>query len=240
MFTYYAYLLVMQMVWETLEEKSSTLLPLSLSYEDPYNSKIRPVQTKPSLIHYVGSHMNTASMVVKVVSFLLFVVVLMEMLLQIPPNHVKVLDHPDLQDGFGSTWNSDVLAKIISKEIDMQSIDLIITFDNYGVSGHCNHRDVHQGVIRSLHEESMRNVEVWELVSTNILRKYSGAIDIWLSIFFAKYQGHPDFQLKCLLNENPRKTYAAMAQHKSQWIWFRKLFVAFSSYTYVNTLKKIK
>jgi hypothetical protein len=22
----------------------------------------------------------------------------------------------------------------------------IITFDNYGVSGHCNHRDVHYGV----------------------------------------------------------------------------------------------
>ena len=74
----------------------------------------------------------------------------------------------------------------------------IITFDNYGVSGHCNHCDVHRGVrsvdldlfvlslracicwfcfyeiwilvllCRKLLQNSSQQVEAWELVSYNI------------------------------------------------------------------------
>ncbi|KZV58261.1 N-acetylglucosaminyl-phosphatidylinositol de-N-acetylase-like, partial [Dorcoceras hygrometricum] len=112
----------------------------------------------------------------------------------------------------------------------------IITFDDYGVSGHCNHRDVHQGVRKFFHNNSERHIEVWELVSTGMARKYSGAVDVWLSIIFSRCQQNGKSQ--CLLNHDPRKSYSAMAQHSSQWVWFRKLFVLFSSYTYVNTLKR--
>ncbi|KAK4395492.1 N-acetylglucosaminyl-phosphatidylinositol de-N-acetylase [Sesamum angolense] len=118
--------------------------------------------------------------------------------LKIPTWQVYILDHQDLQDGFGKVWDWNLLSSIIDKEISAHSIDLIITFDEYGISGHCNHRNVHQGV--------------------RCLR--TG-------------QSH------CLLNLYPRRSYNAMAQHSSQWVWYRKLFVAFSSYTYVNTLKKI-
>ncbi|KAI8022379.1 N-acetylglucosaminyl-phosphatidylinositol de-N-acetylase [Camellia lanceoleosa] len=130
--------------------------------------------------------------------------------LKVPLQQVKILDHPDLQ---------------------------IITFDNYGVSGHCNHRDVNQGIRKLLRATAERDLEAWELVSTNILRKYSGPVDIWLSLMYAMY--HKKGELHCMLNEHPRKSYIAMAQHMSQWIWFRKLFVLFCSYTCVNTLNKI-
>nr|GFA65259.1 probable N-acetylglucosaminyl-phosphatidylinositol de-N-acetylase isoform X1 [Tanacetum cinerariifolium] len=110
----------------------------------------------------------------------------------------------------------------------------IITFDNYGVSGHCNHRDVHHGVQRYMDDTAQGEIEAWELVSTNIIRKYSGLVDIWLSLWSA--QSSLNGQMQCLLNEHPRRSYAAMSQHLSQWVWFRKLFVSFSSYTYVNTL----
>lgn len=150
---------------------------------------------------------------------------------------MKVLDHPDLQDGFGKSWNSKLLSKIIKKEIVNSAIDLVITFDNYGVSGHCNHQDVHQGVRKLLQDTSHKEVDAWELISTSILRKYSGPVDIWLSLLSAKF--HLSGVRHCLLNEHPRRSLAAMAQHKSQWVWFRKLFVSFSSYTYVNCLKKI-
>ncbi|KAI3455155.1 hypothetical protein Pfo_011818 [Paulownia fortunei] len=158
--------------------------------------------------------------------------------LKIPTQQVKILDHPDLQDGFGKAWNWNLLASIIDNETCTYSIDLIITFDDYGISGHCNHRDVHQGVRKLLHDASGRHLEAWELVSTNIVRKYIGPVDIWLSILFARHQKNG--QSHCLLNLDPQKSYAAMAQHSSQWVWFRKLFVAFSSCTYVNTLKKIE
>uniref|UniRef100_A0A803Q710 N-acetylglucosaminylphosphatidylinositol deacetylase n=1 Tax=Cannabis sativa TaxID=3483 RepID=A0A803Q710_CANSA len=129
--------------------------------------------------------------------------------LKVPLEQVKFLDHPDLQ---------------------------IITFDNYGVSGHCNHRDVHDGVRRLLYDGSQKDIEAWELVSTNIVRKYSGPLDVWFSHFYAILSGGGTM---CLLNEHTQKSFLAMAQHSSQWVWFRKLFVAFSSYTYVNTLRKI-
>ncbi|KAK6939229.1 N-acetylglucosaminyl phosphatidylinositol deacetylase-related [Dillenia turbinata] len=180
---------------------------------------------------------------------------------KVPLSQVKVIDHPDLQarqtvssinlflsnfsiahfhhttDGFGQTWDHNLLAKIIKEEVTTHSIDSIITFDNYGVSGHCNHCDVHHGTRKFLHQSSGGNVEAWELISTNLIRKYCGPVDIWLSTLSALQS--PRGQMHCLLNEHPRRSYHAMAQHRSQWVWFRKLFVSFSSYTYVNTLRKI-
>ncbi|KAL5778347.1 hypothetical protein ACOSP7_011273 [Xanthoceras sorbifolium] len=157
--------------------------------------------------------------------------------LKIPPKQVKVLDHVDFQDGFAKLWNHNLLAKIVEEEVITRDIDLILTFDNYGVSGHCNHRDVHRGICNFLAKTSQRDTEAWELISTNILRKYSGPLDIWLSILSTMH--HSGSQMHCLLNEHPRKSFQAMSQHLSQWVWFRKLFVSFSSYTYVNTLKRI-
>ncbi|VFQ94413.1 unnamed protein product [Cuscuta campestris] len=157
--------------------------------------------------------------------------------LKVSPHQVKVLDHPDLQDGFGKVWNSDLLAKIMKEEADNNSIDVVISFDSYGVSGHCNHCDVHRGVRKLLQDASYKNVEAWELVSSNIFRKYIGPIDAWLSLLYVKL--HPNGKVHFLINGHPRRSFAAMAQHLSQWVWFRKLFVSFSSYTYVNSLKKI-
>lgn len=158
--------------------------------------------------------------------------------LKVPMQQVKIVNHPDLQDGFGKAWNHDLMANIIEQEITSHCIDMIITFDKYGVSGHCNHRDVHYGVCRLLHDKSRRDIEVWELVSTNILRKYSGPIDVWLSMSWVMLPSNGTMQ--CLVNEHSRRSFIAMAQHKSQWVWFRKLFVILSSYTYMNTLRKIE
>ncbi|KAG2258360.1 hypothetical protein Bca52824_077654 [Brassica carinata] len=101
----------------------------------------------------------------------------------------------NLCDGFGQVWNHDLLSEIIKEEVTNHDIHTIITFDSYGVSGHCNHR----GVVKFLQTNSERNIKAWELVSLNF--HYS--------------------------------------QHSSQWVWFRKLFVSFSSYTYTNILQRI-
>ncbi|KAL9685726.1 hypothetical protein QQ045_023177 [Rhodiola kirilowii] len=156
-------------------------------------------------------------------------------IMKVPLHQIKVLDNSNLQDGFGRVWDHNLLANIIEEEVASANIDSIITFDSHGISGHCNHRDVHHGV--RLLQVSPRKIEAWELLSTNILRKYIGPIDIWFSIIFGMC--FPSGQLYCLINGNPSKSFQAMAQHRSQWIWFRKLFVCFSSYTYVNSLKRL-
>ncbi|KAH0865292.1 hypothetical protein HID58_082503 [Brassica napus] len=138
-------------------------------------------------------------------------------------------------DGFGQVWSHDLLTEIISEEVISHDIHTIMTFDSYGVSGHCNHRDVHRGVVKFLQTNSERNIKAWQLVSLNTFRKYCGPIDIWLSILSAKRHRSKVI----IINEQPLKSYEAMAQHLSQWVWFRKLFVSFSSYTYTNTLQRI-
>ncbi|XP_044511376.1 N-acetylglucosaminyl-phosphatidylinositol de-N-acetylase-like isoform X5 [Mangifera indica] len=136
---------------------------------------------------------------------------------KVPPEHVKILD----QDGFGKVWNHNLLAKIVEEEVITHAIDLVRSFVN-----------------NFLTETSRGNTEAWELISTNIFRKYSGPLDIWLSILSSAMH-YPRGKFQCLLNEHPGKSFLAMSEHRSQWVWFRKLFVSFSSYSYVNTLRRI-
>ncbi|XP_074350091.1 uncharacterized protein LOC141689638 isoform X2 [Apium graveolens] len=138
-------------------------------------------------------------------------------ILEVPQNQVKILDHPNFQDGFGEVWDCDLLAGIINEEINTNAIDTIITFDRNGVSGHCNHCDVNRGVRLLLRGAFQRELDAWELVSTNLWRKYSGPIDIWLSKWNAKRCSD---KLHCLLNAQPGKSYIAMAQYMSQWAWY--------------------
>ncbi|KAG7942331.1 hypothetical protein I3843_16G097400 [Carya illinoinensis] len=50
-------------------------------------------------------------------------------ILKVPLQQVKIIDHLDLQDGFGRIWNHTLLASIIEEEIMSYGIDSIITFD---------------------------------------------------------------------------------------------------------------
>jgi len=41
-------------------------------------------------------------------------------------------------------------------------------------------------------------------------------------------------------NWRPRMNYQAMQAHASQFVWYRRLFVVFSRYTFMNTLEVIE
>ena len=69
------------------------------------------------------------------------------------------------------------------------------------------------------------------LESTSILRKYIGVLDIFLSA--AAAVSRPEKHL-CVWAE-PVLNYRAMNAHYSQFVWYRKLFVVFSRYTYMCT-----
>ncbi|ONM12072.1 N-acetylglucosaminylphosphatidylinositol de-N-acetylase family protein [Zea mays] len=150
--------------------------------------------------------------------------------LKIPHEQVEVLDHPKLQDGFHEKWDHELVSELVMEHVQLWVIDMIVTFDSYGVSGHPNHRDVHYGIWQG-------NVEAWELASLNILRKYSGPVDIWLSSLISVSRSKQS--IYTLVNSSPSRSYEAMAAHRSQWVWFRRVFVMLSSYTYINMLQKI-
>ncbi|XP_074888935.1 N-acetylglucosaminyl-phosphatidylinositol de-N-acetylase isoform X2 [Buteo buteo] len=60
-------------------------------------------------------------------------------LLGIPASDVTVVDHRDLPDNPAVEWDTQLLAAFVLKHIEANNINLVVTFDAGGVSGHANH-----------------------------------------------------------------------------------------------------
>ena len=108
----------------------------------------------------------------------------------------------------------------------------MITFDEWGVSGHANHVATFRGVQLALGTLARRNIFLLglKLHTTPFVRKFLGVSDVPLSVLTSEY---------AVVNFNLIRVLRGMAAHKSQNVWYRILFVLFSRYTYVNTFVKI-
>lgn len=165
--------------------------------------------------------------------------------LKVPMENVEVLDNPALQDGHNVIWSQDLIARILKDVVSMHKIDMIITFDSYGVSGHPNHSAVYRGLsaflrnsAKDIRGQEQPIIEAWKLKSVNIFRKFCGPINAMACLVEEKVIGTKD-KIHCFYNRQPQCSAAAMKQHATQWIWYRQLFVIFSHYTYINTLHKV-
>lgn len=142
-----------------------------------------------------------------------------------------------------------------------------MTFDQGGVSAHPNHVSLAHAVNRLLLLRDENNEEekshrraftVWSLETTNIVRKYVGPLDIGFSFFLQLWywfweklwslggttttttSGAEHEGLRVYVNISPHQTYQAMLAHWSQFVWYRRLFIFLSRYTYVNTLQRVE
>ncbi|XP_044849915.1 N-acetylglucosaminyl-phosphatidylinositol de-N-acetylase isoform X2 [Mauremys mutica] len=59
--------------------------------------------------------------------------------LGIPSSNVTVIDHRDLPDDPSVEWDTHLLSTFVLEHIETNHINLLITFDAGGVSGHANH-----------------------------------------------------------------------------------------------------
>lgn len=124
----------------------------------------------------------------------------------------------------------------------------MLTFDDYGISGHPNHTAVYRGALALLASSpSPAPVTLWVLESTNLLRKYLGLLDLFFSlpsntgraICSSRESGGDRLHALdsvLVVRLTPWESWCAMATHASQWVWYRRLFVLFSRYTYINTI----
>ena len=154
----------------------------------------------------------------------------------------------------------------------------ILTFDQYGISGHPNHISLPLGaarLIESLASDNRSNTalpRLFTLVSAPLLWKYTGPIAplvlrtraqklFWgsgrsqrgatapnfITALLASTLRDPDGQQSAGANlgiprvpttvsgaGEYRTALRAMMQHRSQLVWFRWLYVAFSRYMWVN------
>jgi len=59
--------------------------------------------------------------------------------LRIDPLRIECADNPRLQDGPKNHWPSSVVAERVERFVQRWRIEELVTFDDYGVSGHPNH-----------------------------------------------------------------------------------------------------
>ena len=149
-----------------------------------------------------------------------------------PSGNVKLAQNPTLQDTPLKKWCKSEVASEVARYVKSISADIVITFDKDGVSGHINHKSTAEGVVHALTTNVIPdNVIVYQLNSVNLFRKYSSFLDCFLS---SKGTVYNIGSLADIIH-----IQSAMKAHKSQFTWFRKLYVMFSRYMVVNTLQSV-
>ena len=146
-------------------------------------------------------------------------------------SHLEIIDSPGLQDGMDKNWQSAEINQSIIKYIEKYQPNAVFTFDIHGVSRHPNHVAIRRALsfIKVKYSKIVKEIDFWELESTGLIRKYIGMADI---IFSSRSSN-------AIFNYSPFLAWKAMSIHHSQFVWYRKLFVVFSRFAYLNTFKKI-
>lgn len=155
----------------------------------------------------------------------------------------------DIQDGPNECWNPKIIASILDKYIRKHCLQdvVLITFDKYGVSGHKNHIDTHFAAMEYYQMRENKEIrELWTLYSVqNVLKKYIPIVPILELIFiwvFSLFKTNSKMRnintgTRQYMMLNPMLVWKAMKAHTSQFVWYRRLFVIFSRYSYVNDIK---
>ncbi|CAK6973756.1 hypothetical protein F2P81_008591 [Scomber scombrus] len=66
--------------------------------------------------------------------------------LGIPASRVTITDHKNLPDDPKAEWSVSLVSSVIAKHIRALSVNMVLTFDGRGVSGHANHTAIYKAV----------------------------------------------------------------------------------------------
>ncbi|KAJ2683983.1 hypothetical protein GGH99_004190 [Coemansia sp. RSA 1285] len=156
------------------------------------------------------------------------------------PESVLIVDDANLPDDPRRIWNAALVAKAVEDVVVVGDVDAVFTFDQRGVSGHQNHIAAYMGVKHmalTSQRLKFRAINVYALESVGLARKFSSILDTVFCLgafvasrnslmFVADLQGYS-------------MGIQAMAMHESQLVWFRKLYLVFSRYMFINNYAKI-
>mmetsp|Transcript_3735 Transcript_3735/g.23495 ORF Transcript_3735/g.23495 Transcript_3735/m.23495 type:complete len:256 (+) Transcript_3735:352-1119(+) len=148
--------------------------------------------------------------------------------LGVAPERTSVVDRPELEDGLRN-WEPHVIVEEIATYIQHHpGITDVVTFDEHGISGHKNHRDIYRAA-RRLH--AVRPwLKVWCLRTVPVVQKYLGLTGaLWSALSRKKDE-------LLFLSSNKDRAAKCMKLHRSQYVWFRRLYVFFSSYMHANPI----
>lgn len=153
-------------------------------------------------------------------------------LLGIPLSNILLVKNEIIESGPKLKCTIESVANIILFYIEQYEIDTIITFDKDGVSGHKNHITLFYSISYLCAKEVFPPYcKVYLLESVGFFRKYLGFMDSMYSYMNSEY---------IYFNTIPesKKLALAMAAHRSQFAWHRRMYINISRYMFINTLTK--
>ena len=150
-------------------------------------------------------------------------------------HNIFTIHDPIFSDGMNSGWSHQLIANCLTKHYSRYPFDLVISFDDKGVSYHPNHISLYFGIKEYLKTEIP--VRAFALQTPSILLKYSS----WLSIICFPFLSL--FSDLSFIN-NMYQVYwlvvpTMIRHHASQMMWYRYFFLAFSSTLIYNNFKEI-
>ncbi|XP_021176532.2 N-acetylglucosaminyl-phosphatidylinositol de-N-acetylase isoform X2 [Fundulus heteroclitus] len=154
--------------------------------------------------------------------------------LGIPASRVTIIDHKNLPDDPKAEWSISLVSSAVLKHITAHSINMVLTFDGRGVSGHANHVAIYKAV-RHLAStgELPKECVLLSLETVGLLRKYISFLDLPFSWLLPSH-------LCCVVgSKGYKQAKAAMLCHRTQLLWFRYLYITFSRYMFINTFQTI-
>ncbi|XP_040036061.1 N-acetylglucosaminyl-phosphatidylinositol de-N-acetylase isoform X3 [Gasterosteus aculeatus] len=154
--------------------------------------------------------------------------------LGIPDCRITIVDHKKLPDDPKAEWSVSLVSSVIVHHMRAHSFNMVLTFDESGVSSHANHTAIHKALRHLAFSGQVPNdCCLLSLVTVGPLRKYISFLELpfsWLQ----------PACLRCIIgSQGYRRAKDAMFCHRSQLLWFRYLYITFSRYMFVNTFQTI-
>ena len=164
------------------------------------------------------------------------------------------LNVTDFQDGSRRWWPKGNISEIVQKYIKQFRIDLLITFDRGGISGHTNHKSIAVGIEYYI-QTADKTPLIYELSTVSTIFEFSSILDIFrtvLKFLFRLFRSlfstllsflfsPPDSQ-RVLFVSSPFGYFQglkAFHAHRSQMLWYRHIYTTFSRHMFINDLTKV-
>lgn len=184
---------------------------------------------------------------------------------------IFVYESSDFPDSMTTSWDSTKIATLLSSAFaphlapfksasptnshsdrPTANIDVLLTFDAGGVSGHPNHASLYHGA-RAFVAGLVKGKDGWQspvdlytLTSVSFFRKYTSVFDVFATMaswaFSTRFKNkeHPNALvfMSGLGNGGLATAWKAMTTaHKSQMVWFRYGWITLSRYMVMNDLR---
>jgi N-acetylglucosaminylphosphatidylinositol deacetylase len=163
----------------------------------------------------------------------------------IPADRVRVAAPPFPDSGPSAPlWDPERVADAVERAAEEFDLSVVLTFDRFGVSGHAGHRSVAEGLRCCLARTSplSRIDRVLFLDSQPLVLKYLAPLTIALHGWRWRRSSDDRAMTKdVIVTQEFTAALRAMAEHHSQFVSYRKLWLITSCFPFINVLtEKVK